>query len=236
MFNFCTTEVDQCLVSIVTWSREHSPSSVDKASTLLSSLTEYMSLRSLQVTPLTTMTLSAILSQSQAESCKSRGGHEFVDQNQPVLSELHNSARTRQAGDSMSRSKSWSRKTDQEKYLSILKYGCRNGKGSPASSEGKKTPTFISPANPTITSIENHAALCTDSDEMAKSSLKRSVSDGAAITQSRIMNKEIDQQATGDLGANITEVGAQENRLLSSQESGKNILVEGKCKWYILSL
>ncbi|BFZ11970.1 hypothetical protein BsWGS_15008 [Bradybaena similaris] len=229
-------EVDQCLVSIVTWSREHSPSSVDKASTLLSSLTEYMSLRSLQVTPLITMTLSAILSQSQAESCKSRGGHEFVDQNQPVLSELHNFARIRQAGDSMNRSKSWSRKTDQEKYLSILKYGCRNGNNSAASSEGKKTPTVISSANPTIASIENHAALCTDSDEVAKSSLKRSVSDGAAITQSRIMNKEIDQQATGDTGANITELGAQENRLLSSQESGKNILVEDNVFAHLKSL
>ncbi|CAG5132766.1 unnamed protein product, partial [Candidula unifasciata] len=209
-------EIDQCLVSIVTWSREHSPSSVDKASTLLSSLTEYMSLRSLQFTPLITLTLSGILSPSVPESSKPRDGHDSMDQNPSVLNDLHNSVWKRQASDSTNKNKLLSRKADQEKFLSILKYGCRNGKGAG---------TLVSSTNSSTSSVENRAALCTDSiDEVTKAALRRSVSDGTAVTQSRIMNKEIHQQAVGGL-ADVAE-GAQETRLLNHRESGNNVAVE----------
>ncbi|GFR75758.1 StAR-related lipid transfer protein 9 [Elysia marginata] len=196
-------EVDRCLLTVVTWSRANSSMLVNNPSALLSSLDEYISLRRLQKTPLTTITLPQDLTGSDMESTESSQDHESFSHDTPLLKKVRNlfldrnSSSSGLGGDGAN----LSRKIVLKKYSSILKYGQTNDLGketnggdSSVLSNGSKgfTPLFTSEAK-----VENP-------DDMAPKhhTLKRSVSDGMALKQSLKMNREISE--AGKIGEETT--------------------------------
>jgi len=68
-------DVEQCLLSVVTWTLNGNQTSKERASVLLSSLEEYMSVRRLQKTPLLSITLPQDMSDDNRDSSDSSQGH-----------------------------------------------------------------------------------------------------------------------------------------------------------------
>ncbi|BFZ07484.1 hypothetical protein BsWGS_10523 [Bradybaena similaris] len=192
-------EVDRCLVSVVTWSRRHSASCVDNASILLSSLIEYISLRKLQKTPLSTITLPQDLSDSDAESSESGGGQESVGQEATLLSKSRSLALDKHASSNITGKNIplEKRKIELEKYSSILKYRCKNGTPSTSSSTGDigAAAAASSDFQPKSNGFTPLYSAKNQDVERTKSALRRSVSDNSALRQSSIASLKTEAQS-----------------------------------------
>lgn len=189
-------EVDHCLLSVVTWSRKSSKSSVDKASILLSSLEEYIALRKLQKTPLTTITLPQDLSESDVESSDSSQGNESISPHPPILRKMKHFILDRCSSNSSSSGVS-NKKTELEKYSTILRYRWKNGRTSQAGSVNIDGAASSRGSDATSVSgsecFPSNAGDC--SDQRQKTALQRSISDGVALKRSRQMNQELEDHS-----------------------------------------
>ncbi|KAI8788831.1 hypothetical protein BgiMline_008309 [Biomphalaria glabrata] len=165
-------EIDHCLVSIVTWSRKTTRSSVNKASILLSSLEEYIALRRLKKTPLINITLPQDLSDSDIESSDSSPENESMknsDSPGVILHDSHTSSSIKAAAC-----------TDILKYSSILKYRSKSAHFSPlhAANTGSES------------SSDGHSA--EQQPGALKKALQRSVSEGSALKGSQLLADDVE--------------------------------------------
>lgn len=193
------TEMNQSLLSIVTWSRDHSESSIDKASVLLSSLIEYISLRHVQCTPFAAITLPQDMSNSVTETSISADGHE----SDTILSSRRHPEKQASNGSTGTDTFSWSRKNDLDKYSYILRYKYRKppsssaSAGIPRSSTTTLTSDFLSSGDRPSSFIdpEGHAASKFGKGvQAAKAGIRRTVSDGITAKQSLTANQENEQR------------------------------------------
>ena len=230
-----SSEVDRCLLTVVTWSRANSSMLVNNPSVLLSSLDEYISLRRLQKTPLTTITLPQDISGSDVESTDSSHGHESISQDTPLFKKMRNFIMDRNSsngGLGGSSKTDLSRKIVLKRYSSILKYGHKedsekeaNATESTCVSNGSKgfTPLFTSE-----TKSEN-----ADRDTSIHPTLKRSVSDGLALKQSLRMNRELSEEGKLSEGSGsdfdeLSDSDAEDDADSATVRSGDPLSPAGK--------
>lgn len=223
---FSILDVDHCLVSVVTWSRKSSREYVEKASILLSSLEEYISLRKLEKTPLTTLTLPQDLSDSDAESSDSSLDQESFTLDSPLLSKVKNFILDRQSSNNSSSSSNTPRKTELEKYSSILRYRWRNGKAKHGS--GDSTTAISQHASNGVLTSDRTVASAGDYLDHTKTPLQRSVSDGTAFRQSLLLSQEMEDFNLGNEHPHDEE-DLEENPFVNSQDP---ISEQGKIHYY----
>lgn len=213
----------------MTWSRRHSASCVDNASILLSSLIEYISLRKLQKTPLSTITLPQDLSDSDAESSESGGGRESVGQ-EASLSKSRNVALDKHASSSITGKNIplEKRKIELEKYSSILKYRCKNGTPSTSVSTGDigAAAAASSDFQPKSNGFTPLFSAKNQDVERTKSALRRSVSDNSALRQSSIASLKIEPQSV-ESDDNV-DGSIPDQRVPSNFDSREDVSDEGK--------
>ncbi|XP_035825709.1 uncharacterized protein LOC101845400 isoform X2 [Aplysia californica] len=212
------SDVEQCLLSVLTWSQTPSQASKERASILLSSLGEYMSVRRLQKTPLLSITLPQDLSESDTESSDSSQRHESFSRDKPLFNSFKkfilDRRSTSNSSDDGRLSNSNFRRAQLERSSSILKYKSQNstanskganGVGSASGEPAKQSGAF----NPLCTS-ENKDS--TDGAVRKQSLLHRSVSDGSALKQSRQLDRQLqeDQQDEDDDGEESVRQGEEE--------------------------
>ena len=207
---------------------------VNNPSALLSSLDEYISLRRLQKTPLTTITLPQDLTGSDIESSDTSQDHESLTHDTPLLKKVRNFILDRNSSSSGlggSNGADISRKIVLKRYSSILKYGHKEDSGKEVScahnndlSKGNKgfTPLFTSE---------------TKSDDVGGAAplhptLKRSVSDGMALKQSLKMNREMSEAAKLSEGTesdvdDMTDTDAEDHVDKNNIYNGEPLSPEG---------
>ncbi|RUS71795.1 hypothetical protein EGW08_020448 [Elysia chlorotica] len=191
---------------------------VNNPSVLLSSLDEYISLRRLQKTPLTTITLPQDLTGTDIESSDTSHDQESLTQDTPLLKKVRNFILDRNSSSSGlggSNGTDLSRKIVLKRYSSILKYGHKDdsgkegsgAQGSDLSNDSKGfTPLFTSETKP-----DN-----ADRVTPLHPTLKRSVSDGMALKQSLKMNRELSEvgklsEGNESDGDDLTDTDAEDH-------------------------
>lgn len=187
-------ELSQCLVTIVTWSQTHSEKSVQWASILLSALEEHISLRRLQKTPLTTITLPQDLSESQGDSSEDNQRHESFGHELPPSRKKDTTHSSSNSSSSHELRRSQSSNAELKRFSSILRFQSQTGSlprnlKIAGSANSSPSPNQTS-AHAGDTEELRDDVSCTHNGHRV---LQRSVSDGKAVRMSRHMNQDLER-------------------------------------------
>lgn len=184
----------------MTWSRTHSEKSVQWASILLSALEEHISLRRLQKTPLTTITLPQDLSESQGDSSEDNQRHESFSHDLPSSKRKDATHSSGISNSSHELRHSQSSNVELKRFSSILRFQSQTGSLPRNLKISESTNSSLSINQTSAHSGENENDVSSTYNEHRV--LQRSVSDGKALRMSRHMNLDLERMNAESLEPN----------------------------------